>query len=707
MKNPIIPILNKFGYYKNDVPAIVSEHDMPAKTQGQVIKLVEHTQLLYKVDISHWRSAHQVALDANRPRRDMLMDVYQDAMLDTHLKSVTESRLLPVLNIPFEIVDEHTNEVDEDLTRLLTTKWFYKYLKAVLESISYGFTVVQLKLTGGIITDVEIVPRSNVVPEKLSILPDLNSEELVRFDAPGYNNLYTMIGEPDNMGLLLQAARFSIFKKHSLTHWQMFQRLFGIPMRIAKSNSRDKKIIAKIEANLKNMGSAMYAVMPLGTEIELKESASRDAFQVFKEGINVANKEVSKLYLGGTMTNEDGSSHSQAKEHGNSKNELTKADIRFTELEVNSTLFKQFTRWGVPLQGKHFRFNQSRKLPLATNQLEIDKWLGSLFELEPQYLRDTYGTVIGDRINAGLPAPGKEPDNLLLPAASITSQAQSYYAGSNICTHANNTNIPDIQAGGEEISKNLKNILDRIIKDIFRKKLKVGDIDQELLEEIASTLWADTQKGYGLNLIDIDLDSTDYRVLAALQENIYTFAAFQVHHNITGLTELLLDPTGKIRPENEFIAEALKLNKNYNQTWLKTNRKTVISSGQSTSAWQRWQEEKEVLPNVKFQTIGDKRTRKEHSKLEGVIISIDDVLLNIYMTPLDHNCRCEWVQTNEELKTPKELPKVPITFQNNPGKTGEIFTEDHPFFQGIKDGKKKEYKKIVKDLAKKTNSKQK
>lgn len=717
MKNPINTILDRFGYAKkSSIETLKNEaslDNLNSKEQGQIVKLTEHTRLLYKVDIGHWRNAHQVSLDTYQPRRNLLMDVYEDALLDTHLKSVTESRLLSVLNIPFEVVDIITNEVDEQITALLTKRWFFKYIKATLESQMYGFSLVCLKLKHGVIDDINVISRWNVVPERMAIIPDLNKEELVRIDTPQYNHLYTFLGgDVKDLGLLLQAARFTIFKKHSLQHWGKFQQLFGMPMRLAKSNSRDKKVLGKIETNLKNMGAAMYAVMPLGTEIELKESSKTDAFKVYSEGINLANKEISKLLLGGTMLNEDGSSYSQAKEHGKEKNELIKADIRFCEFEINDKFFSQLMRWGVPLQGKRFRFNLSRKLPLATNQIEIDKWLATLFELDADYIRNTYGTVIGDRINVGkLPkgsnqGEGEESENNhlpMLPAGSgsvgITNQVENLYS---ICTcaHAYNKTIEN----NKKLPKKLQDIIEKVVNRVFKKELKAGQIDQELFEEVAQILWNDVQKGYGAKLLELDLDSTDYRLLASLQENVYNFSILKTHHFVSEATNLLISPkTGKPRSQTEFTAQAKKLSDTYYKRHQRTERNTTIASSQSARNWQTWQEDKEVFPNVRFQTIGDDRVRKSHRKLEGTVLSIDDPLLKTYNTPLDYGCRCEWVQTDEELRAPKELPKVPLLFQNNPGESGEIFTEDHPYNSDISEKKRKEYIKTVEKLIKKTN----
>ena len=208
--------LDRFGYAKKRSIAPLNK-STTRKIEEQTVKLIEHTRLLYKIDISNWRNAHQIALDSYRPRRDLLIDVYEDAMLDTHVKTGFESRILPVLNIPFEVIDENTSELDEELTRLLTKNWFFKYLKAVMESIFYGYTVACLKLKHGVIYDIDTVSRWNIVPNRHSIIPDLNTEDMVRFDTAPYNNLYTLLGsDPKDMGLLLQIARFAIFKKQTL-----------------------------------------------------------------------------------------------------------------------------------------------------------------------------------------------------------------------------------------------------------------------------------------------------------------------------------------------------------------------------------------------------------------------------------------------------------------------------------------------------------
>ena len=51
------------------------------------------------------------------------------------------------------------------------------------------------------------------------------------------------------------------------------------PMRVARTNTTDEKEKAKIEKALENMGAAFWALLPDGTDVEIKESSRGDALQ--------------------------------------------------------------------------------------------------------------------------------------------------------------------------------------------------------------------------------------------------------------------------------------------------------------------------------------------------------------------------------------------------------------------------------------------
>ena len=100
-----------------------------------------------------------------------------------------------------------------------------------------------------------------------------------------------------------------------LAYWDAFGEIFGMPIRIGKTASRDPKDIDRAEKFLAEMGALSWGLFPEGTEIEIKETTRGDAFNVYDRRIERANSEMSKGILNQTMTIDDGSSYSQSQTH--------------------------------------------------------------------------------------------------------------------------------------------------------------------------------------------------------------------------------------------------------------------------------------------------------------------------------------------------------------------------------------------------------
>lgn len=375
------------------------------------IRLQRQVKILQRIDVKNWRNAHNCAIDITRPRRDELMEVYEDALLDLHLDSVIETRFLSVLNIPVEVYDKETGEADVEATKLIRKRWFYKATLLILESITYGYSLLRFFFKEGkdLTWEVEKVacfPREHVVPEWHAVLPDIHGEEKIFIDEPPYTQFYVLV-DSDTLGKLLKCSRYTIFKKYSINHWSRYQDVFGIPPRTATTNSRDDALWDKLEQQLKEMGNSMSAILPDGTDFQVHEMTNSDPYNVFLKGAEYTDSQNSKAILGQTMTTDDGSSRSQSEVHERVKNEVNKADILMAEQVWNDDIFPLLISWGYPFEGMGLRLNKSSKLKLANSQLEIDQWISSMFEIEEDYVKETYGTPITGRKEAepGKPTP--------------------------------------------------------------------------------------------------------------------------------------------------------------------------------------------------------------------------------------------------------------------------------------------------------------
>ena len=91
-------------------------------------------------------------------------------------------------------------------------------------------------------------------------------------------------------------------------YWDAFGEIFEMPIRVAKTGSRDPQDKATIEKMLQIMGVTSWALFPESTEIELKKTTRGDAFNVYDRRIDCCNSEISKCILGQTMTTDNGGS---------------------------------------------------------------------------------------------------------------------------------------------------------------------------------------------------------------------------------------------------------------------------------------------------------------------------------------------------------------------------------------------------------------
>jgi phage gp29-like protein len=213
----------------------------------------------------------------------------------------------------------------------------------------------------------------------------------------------------DMIGLLEKAAPYTILKRHSWGSWDEFEELFGVPIRIAKLATQNESVKNEVAGWLKEMGSAPYAVFPLGTEIEIKENTKTDAFNVFYMKLQELNRELSKLVLHQTMTTDNGSSKSQGSVHENTLHEIIFADEKKALSILNDKLVPAMRNNGYAIpDGYRIKVTETKD---PNSQIKIDtEFLKAGYILPKNYIEETYGTEIETMPNASAnPDPAKKP----------------------------------------------------------------------------------------------------------------------------------------------------------------------------------------------------------------------------------------------------------------------------------------------------------
>ncbi len=373
------------------------------RVKSMMIELATQAQSLTKKDISTWRGAWQMAIHPETPKRAILYDVYRDVDIDLHLTGAISQRKGMVKKKSFKIVDKNGKEKPE-LTELLETEWFKEYCDYVLDSLYWGHSLIQF---GDILTvagikkfdKVELVPRKHVVQEFGVITREVGDDwkKGISYRDGKIAQWVLEAGRPKDLGLLLKCAPPALSKKNMLAFWDAFGEMFGMPIRIGKTTSRDQTEITKVEKMLNEMGSAAWGLFPEGTEIEIKETTRGDAFEVYDRRIIRANSEMSKGILNQTMTIDDGSSKSQSETHLEVFQNVVDGDADFLKDNVNDKLFPFLTMHGFPLDGFKFKWDESIDYT-PEQQISIEQMLlNNGYEVEPKYFVDKYNIPISGK----------------------------------------------------------------------------------------------------------------------------------------------------------------------------------------------------------------------------------------------------------------------------------------------------------------------
>lgn len=374
-----------------------------AKFQSIVMDIHRTTDALTRKDIADWRAAWQLAINVDNPNRQRLYDIYRDVAVDLHLSGCIEQRRGFVMSRSFKLVNESGDE-DETAKHYFDQSWFKQLLRLCHDSLWFGHSLIELgELTqdgdGCLSYDgVRLIPRKHVIPEYHRCVQNVGDDWTsgIDYHERPYSDWLIEAGQSDDLGLFLKAAQQTIPKKNALAFWDAFAEIFGMPMRVAKTTTRDPKEWRRLEQMIQEAGSNLGMVTGMETEVQFVESGKGDAFNVYDKRIDRANSELSKLTIGQTMTIEDGSSLSQSETHLQVFENLVESDRDMLRDIVNNQLIPRMIKHGFPLKGLRFEWDDAVDYT-PEQQINYETMILNNFEVDPSYFADKYGMPVGDR----------------------------------------------------------------------------------------------------------------------------------------------------------------------------------------------------------------------------------------------------------------------------------------------------------------------
>lgn len=209
--------------------------------------------------------------------------------------------------------------------------------------------------------------------------------------------------------------------------------------------------------------------------------------------------------------------------------------------------------------------------------------------------------------------------------------------------------------------------------------LGATDVHPELFGEYYRRLVDSAQTGWGRDWWTPDT-LLESQHIERMRRNLASFSAHKAQAALAEARGYLYDNNGKKRPQSQFDELAKGVMRRHNRLYLRTEMETAAGAAAQAEGWQRFTSRAYLYPNLRYETVGDERVREEHKTLDRAVYPLDSPFWDTYYPPNGWRCRCIVIQTDDPVKE-QEAGWTPAKgFNQNVGKTMNLFGEDHPYF---------------------------
>lgn len=343
-------------------------------------------------DIQSWNRALNLAQNADNPKNFALQLLYNEIMNDALLTSQTENRKQQVFSADIRLVQAN-GETDLEQTDKLKKHPVYRAINnSALDSIFYGYSLVELNLPGSR-KPLTNIPRTNVVPQSGLFYEDYADDQKVTKyrEIPEYGT-WVLEFTNDTLGLLNKAVCHVLFKRFAQSCWSELCEIYGIPPRVLKTNTQDPGMLNRGERMMQDLGAAAYFIIDETESLEFAQGATTNG-DVYNNLIAFCNHEIS-LLITGAISGQD-------TKHGNrSKDEsaqetlwlLVQSDMKMLEEEWNNNVLPALNKIGIlNKEGLTFEFMPAED----TKQLfEYTKGLLPHYKVPVEWIKDKFGVEV-------------------------------------------------------------------------------------------------------------------------------------------------------------------------------------------------------------------------------------------------------------------------------------------------------------------------
>lgn len=225
-------------------------------------------------------------------------------------------------------------------------------------------------------------------------------------------------------------------------------------------------------------------------------------------------------------------------------------------------------------------------------------------------------------------------------------------------------------------------VLATFLRRIYNGFDTSNDVEPTMWREILRIINEATVDGL-VQGYDTNIDKTFLEKLAHSNE---VFSAFKVHDMGVDMAKKLRTDEGKLKPFSEWKKDIKSIASHYCGAWLQTEYNTATLRAKFAAEWKQYEADADIMPNLRWMPTTSANPEEEHKVywMNRLTLPVGDKFWDKHH-PGDHwNCKCSLEQTDEPAN-PDVLSHIPDVkpqkgLAANPGKTGEMFDKEHPYF---------------------------
>lgn len=354
---------------------------------------------LVRRDISDWTTAKRRATNPENPQFGALQELYSNIMVDAHLSSQILLRKSQTLSADFSLLSASGSEDAKATDAIRSLPEFRRIMSEVLDSVFYGYSLIELSVSDGILS-VNTIDRRYINPVHGIVYINQGDQSGIPYRDMREFGSSILEFYDHSLGILDQAVPHVLYKRFAQSCWSEYCEIYGMPPRFIKTNTQDEELRRSYEQMLANVGSGANYVIDTDDEIGFANTNASDG-AAYENLIRLCSNELS-LLINGAVLGQDTEFGSNSKEKTSAElnSQIINNDIALVEAAMNTTVLPALANLGIIHSGLQFRFQEQEDTAQLFNQTIQ---AAAFFDIDPEWVKDKFGIEV-----TGLRSSGTE-----------------------------------------------------------------------------------------------------------------------------------------------------------------------------------------------------------------------------------------------------------------------------------------------------------